>query len=774
MRNKNVLNFGKEFKITEGTRVSSDQTAASGREPFDLDLPQSNSWAAHNLWFQQVAQYISDPVYLKDRASRFVMANDALMTHFSDRNLSEVIGKTDLELHEHEIAQRFYRAEQTLMESDQAMVGHEEFVYLPGGEKQWLSTTKVPLRDGIGNVVGLFGIGHDITTRKKSELLREGQGKVLELIAAGLPLERVLSELLLLLEEQFVEVKASILTLGKDGKHVQTCAAPSLPDEFNLALDNARIRPSSGVCGTAAFGGTTVHVAEIESDPLWADHKYIALTHGIKACTTSPIRSLTGHVLGAITMYSSENSSPNELQADLVAETARIAAIAIERDLTQSRILFLAEHDPLTNLSNRNLLERRIDELIRDNHAGSVEFTLVFVDLDRFKAINDSLGHSAGDKVLKIVAERLVYCLRPEDMVARFGGDEFVILMKRETASADRIKPVLERIQAAVSEPVIIENQAFQICSSLGISRYPQDGEDASTLLKHADDAMYEAKSLGRNCYRFYSAALAETDALKLSLIQDIRTGIREEQFFLEYQPQFDLKSGRMTGVEALLRWNHPKHGRIPPGDFIATAEESGLISELGTWVLFEACKQGNFWQQSSSNHLVVSVNVSAHQFFGGGLIERIEEALTSSGLSPEQLELELTESSLMKDPDLCVETMNRLRDMGVRIALDDFGTGYSSLSALRLFPLNKLKIDSSFIRNIDNGSRELGIARAIVALGHELGMRVIAEGVETESQLNHLKALDCNDVQGFLTGRPMPSPMVETLLAQQSAGGLH
>ncbi|WP_367114397.1 putative bifunctional diguanylate cyclase/phosphodiesterase [Roseibium sp.] len=282
-------------------------------------------------------------------------------------------------------------------------------------------------------------------------------------------------------------------------------------------------------------------------------------------------------------------------------------------------------------------------------------------------------------------------------------------------------------------------------------------------------------KSPGRNCYRFYSATLAEQDALKLNLLQDLRTGLRDGQFFLEYQPQFDLKSGQMTGVEALVRWDHPLKGRLLPGNFIAAAEDSGLISELGNWVLQEACRQRCSWDKAASDPVVMSVNVSAQQFFGSGLIDKIKEVLGTTGLPPELLELELTESSLIKDPDQCIETMTRLRDMGVQIALDDFGTGYSSLSALCAFPLNKLKIDRAFVQNMDRGSRELVIARAIVSLGHELGMRVIAEGVETESQMGHLKALDCNDVQGFLTGRPMSGPKLEALLEEQHRiGGFH
>ncbi|MEP3047351.1 MAG: EAL domain-containing protein [Roseibium sp.] len=737
-------------------------------------LPDTTSWDAHSLWFDQIAEYISDPVFMKDRSSRFVMVNEALRNHFSVNNADPIIGKSDLELHPPEIGLKFFDEEQNLMATNEALVGHEEFVYLPDGEVQWLSTTKVPVSDRNGNIIGLFGIARDITRRKTSELLRGRQSKVLEMIAAGVPLTTVLDELLLLVEEHLRGTKASILLLEPGAKSLHHGSAPSLSKEYCSAIDGITVGQKSGSCGAAAHRGEDVIASDISNDPLWRDHKVLALAHGLKSCASTPIISPTGRILGSLAIYSDKVSTPDEVQQALTYETARIAAIAIERDLAESKIRFLAENDPLSELPNRNMLENQIQELVKADVSGTQNFSLVFVDLDKFKHVNDSLGHSAGDKVIQIVADRLVNCLRPTDFVARFGGDEFVILLKNGSTEPDKIRMVLERIQEAINEPIDLESQTFEICSSLGISLYPQDGKDAKTLLKHADHAMYEAKALGRNCYRFYSAKLAAEDAAKLTLLQEIRVGIREEQFFLEFQPQFDLLSNQMTGVEALVRWNHPTRGRVPPDKFILAAEESGLISELGNWVLLEACRQGSEWQKFARDPIVISVNVSAHQFFSGDLIDKINDALDQTGLDPRLLELELTESSIITDPDHCIQTMETLRDMGVRIALDDFGTGYSSLSTLSTFPLNKLKIDRSFIQNMDKGNRELGIARAIIALGQELEMRVIAEGVETENQMDQLKALNCNDVQGYFTGRPMHRGMIDGLLSDQYPNSLN
>ncbi|MEP1934634.1 MAG: EAL domain-containing protein [Roseibium sp.] len=740
----------------------------------ELVARKSKSWDSYRLWFGQIADYISDPVFLKDRASRFVMANESLLSHFSGGNTDNIIGKSDIELHTPEFAYGFFREEQKLMTSNDALVAHEQYVNLPNGDTQWLSMTKIPLSDEHGTTIGLFGIGRDITRRKTSELLRERQSKVLEMIAAGEPLAFVLKELLLLIEQHIRGVKASIMLLNPDGTKLHHGAAPSLPENFCSAMDGLLIGPQSGSCGVAAFKGEDVVVADIAASPLWAGYKRHALETGLRSCASTPIKALTGRVLGTVGIYTEEVSKPNELQQALIYETARIAGIAIERDQAQSKIRFFAENDPLTELPNRNMLEGRITELVKADISETQKFSLVFVDLDRFKNVNDSLGHSVGDKVLQIIAERLNNCVRPGDFVSRFGGDEFVILMEKGAVAPEQIKPVLERIQAAISEPIELESQSFEICSSLGISLYPQDGKDAEALLKHADDAMYEAKALGRNCYRFYSSKLADDDAAKLMLLQDIRIGIRKQQFFLEYQPQYDLNTGEITGVEALVRWMHPEKGRVPPGKFIMAAEESGLISDLGKFVLHEACQQGSLWQAKGSNQLVVSVNVSAHQFLSGDLVENVTKVLDETGFDPNQLELELTESSLVKDPDHCIQTMNTLREQGVRIALDDFGTGYSSLSTLSAFPLNKLKIDRSFVQNMENSTSGIGVARAIIALGQELEMRVIAEGVETENQLEQLKALNCNDVQGFLTGRPMDAGKIEGLLSSQNAGSLH
>ncbi|MEP2706471.1 MAG: EAL domain-containing protein [Roseibium sp.] len=770
MPNKSALISEDELQRIEDIEVLTEKVEELKAIAEKETNPESNSWEAFRQWFGQIAEYIPDLTYIKDRESRFVMANSALRKNFSDYGIDSIYGKSDLELHGDEFGKLFYVKEQYLMLDNKAMVGHEKPIDLPNGDEVWLSTTKVPLVDGQGNVIGLFGIGRDITRRKTAELLRQGQCDVLELIAAGEPLATVLNELLVLIEEHQKGVKTSIQLLGPDEKTLQEGAAPSLPEEYCAAMDGMLIGPKAASCGTAAYRGEDVLVADIAVSPLWADHRKQAIDCGLRSCATVPIKSLSGHVLGTFSMFTGNVGAPNEFLLSLAHETARVAAIAIERDRSQSKIRFLAENDPLTELPNRNMLERRINDLAKADISKMQKFSLVLVDLDRFKLVNDSLGHSVGDKVIRIIADRLRNCVRPGDFVARFGGDEFVVLMEKGALAPEQILPVLDRIQAAISEPIELDNQSFEICSSLGIALYPQDGIDAETLLKTADDAMYEAKSLGRNCYQFYSSHLAADDAAKLSLLQDIRIGIRKQQFFLEYQPQYDLLTGGITGVEALVRWMHPEKGRIPPDKFILVAEESGLISDLGNFVLFEACQQGSYWQSKGSGQFVVSVNVSAHQFLGGDLVENVTRVLDQTGFDPNLLELELTESGLVKDPDHCIQTMNTLRELGVRIALDDFGTGYSSLSTLSSFPLNKLKIDQSFIQNMKNGKRELGIARAIITLGQELEMRVTAEGVETEDQLNQLKAMNCNDVQGFLTGRPMSASMIEELLEERAA----
>ncbi len=438
----------------------------------------------------------------------------------------------------------------------------------------------------------------------------------------------------------------------------------------------------------------------------------------------------------------------------------------------ESRIRFLAHYDSLTELPNRNYLGQRLAEAQEQCRRRGEPLALLFLDLDRFKYVNDSLGHHAGDLLLQAVSRRFMTCVRAEDTVARTGGDEFVILLP-SLPDRSRAVEVAERILAALRDPFDIRSQRLTISPSIGIALYPEDGDDAETLIKHADAAMYQAKAAGRNAYRFYDSQYARELSDRLILENELRLALERKQFILHYQPQLDVFSGEITGVEALLRWQHPQHGLVPPDRFIPIAEDSGLIVPIGDWVLRAACAQAHAWRVAGLLDAPMAVNLSARQFDQPDLPEQIASVLEATGLPATRLELELTESLVMREPERSSDTLSRCKALGLTIAIDDFGTGYSSLAYLRRFPIDRLKIDRSFIKDIVDEPDDAAIAQAIIAMAHSLRLNVVAEGVESDAQLSLLRKWRCGIYQGFLSSRPLPGEGLTALLRGMKAAGV-
>ena len=429
----------------------------------------------------------------------------------------------------------------------------------------------------------------------------------------------------------------------------------------------------------------------------------------------------------------------------------------------------MANHDALTGLPNRALLNDRLSQAMLYAQRYDRWVTALFIDLDNFKFINDSLGHNAGDELLKTIAKRMVDCVRATDTVVRLGGDEFVVVLFDQPKDADVISETVQKIRSAIAEPVRLEGHDLRVTSSLGVATYPNDGRDADTLLANADAAMYRAKDLGRDNFQFYTAELNTKVHERFLLQEELRNAVARSEFVLHYQPQVDLRTGRVFAVEALVRWKHPKLGIVPPVKFVPMAEDTGLIVPIGDWVLREACRQNKAWQDAGLPPMVVSVNVSARQFREKNLVGRVASALKESGLEARYLELELTESLIMQDIDLAVSTMEELRALGIQLSIDDFGTGYSSLSALKTFPVSRLKIDRSFIDGLLADENDRAVAGAVISLGQTLKLRVIAEGVETEGQAALLRNINCDEMQGYLFSRPVPAQGIEDMLRAAS-----
>jgi len=431
---------------------------------------------------------------------------------------------------------------------------------------------------------------------------------------------------------------------------------------------------------------------------------------------------------------------------------------------SQEQLDFLAFHDPLTHLPNRLLFNDRLEHAIKRAQREGHQVALFFLDLDRFKMINDSLGHPVGDLLIQKVAERIRCLVRKGDTVARLSGDEFMIILDK-VDGVQGAKVFAHKLMSTFISPFELNDREFRITVSMGISLYPQDGQDNDTLVKNADVAMYQAKEEGRNNYAFYAPALTTAVSKRLTLETELHTALKKKQLVLYYQPQYSLKTGALTGAEALIRWQHPGRGLLLPDQFIPYAEESDLIISLGEWVLKTACKQICLWQNQGYFVKRVAINISGVQFLRGDLLKTVRKTLKRSGLRPEYLELEITESFFMKNTAWAIKSLKALKNLGVTIAIDDFGTGYSSLSYLKQLPIDKLKIDQSFIRDIPEDFHDKAIARAVLSLAHGLDYQVIAEGVETKVQWSYLESLECDEAQGFLHSPPLPAEEFVALL---------
>ncbi|SDG48621.1 diguanylate cyclase/phosphodiesterase with PAS/PAC sensor(s) [Bradyrhizobium sp. Rc2d] len=640
----------------------------------------------------------------------------------------------------------------------------EVLIYTKHGEEIWVAARIDAFRDRKGRVKHIFALLEDITETKQ---LRSLQQLIMGALADEVPIGEIADRLCRRVEQIAPDVVCSLLHVDAVGL-IHPLGGPSLPDDYSRALDGVAIGPDVGSCGSAAFHGEPVLATDLDTDPRWQPYKAMPLAIGLRACWSTPVKAKDGRVIATFAFYYREPRAPSNWHRRIVEACVNLGAFAIERKEARAEIARLAYHDILTGLPNRAQLRHLITTAIDACPTGS-HVALAFLDVDHFKDVNDTLGHAAGDELLVQLAQRLREQIGPEDMLGRLGGDEFVILLpQRNAESAER---VAAGITEALAAPLKLGSKLMPMSASIGISLYPDLATDIDTLMQQADAAMYMAKQAGRSTHRLFSAEMNLLAEQRLALIAALRRAIAEGALSLSYQPQIRSCDGAIHGVEALARWQDAVLGDISPAKFIPLAEECGLIEQIGLWSVREACRQLASWHRAGLNIPSVSVNLSPINFRNVTLAARLKDILAEYKLPADALMLEITEGAFMQDGAAALETMNAIRELGVGLAVDDFGTGYSSLSRLAHLPIRELKIDRSFMRDIEKDAGALAIATAVVRVGQGLGMTVVAEGVETEGQRRTLAELGCDVVQGFLYAPALPPVAFERWLIEHCAG---
>jgi len=569
---------------------------------------------------------------------------------------------------------------------------------------------------------------HREADRRRQAAVVSDQNRILSLIASGAELKVVLTTLAQFVETQSGGLICSLAAQDAGGTGVCVGRSPSMPAGFDADAPQP-----------------------VGAGPL-------------QPLSTRPIFGSKDQLLGTLSLYQRRDGELPEFDAQLVGICANLAGIAIESCQAAERIRHLAHHDDLTGLPNRLLFNYQLQRALARAQRSSGAVSVLFLDLDRFKIINDTLGHDAGDTVLRQIANHLRACVRGTDTLARVGGDEFTLLVEQLVEPHD-LDAIAEKLLAAMSNPLKVNGNVYQLSGSIGVATYPTDGADGASLMKNADIAMYRAKSSGRNTYQFYSTEINEHSVERLALENELRQAVVRREFEVHYQPKVDIASGCIAGAEALVRWRHPQRGLLLAGDFVGVAEDVGLIASIGSLVLETVCADIVRWRAEGLPATRVAMNLSAQQFADSRLIDNLNQILRQTGCDPRLLEFEITESVVMTNPDKALELLQHIKNHGITLAIDDFGTGHSSLAYLKRFPVDSVKIDYTFVRDIAMDPNDIAIIKAIIALGHSLDLKVVAEGVETVTQLEILRRFHCDEFQGFLFSRAVPAAEFARLL---------
>lgn len=603
---------------------------------------------------------------------------------------------------------------------------------------------------------------NDQLTYKEIESLFLLQSQILEKAVLSKNGTESLVLLCQLTEKLLPSSVGSIMLLDESKNVLNVLCAPSVTTEAISLLNGLKPGPEAGSCGNTAYHRKAQFVCDTSNDPRWGDLRKFALRFNILSCWSVPIYEKDGKILGTFALSSMVKRLPTPFHQTLLEVAAYLASLILQRQKLDRILTYSARYDSLTDLPNRTYLSSYVQNQIVEAESEKSQLAIIFIDLDRFKYINDTYGHSLGDQVLIKIAYRLKQLKSEELFISRLGGDEF-ILIKPFRDSLVSVIEIIESVMLLISHPLAIEDKTFYIMSSIGISLYPNHGKDEKTLLSKADAAMYEAKKRGKNQYCFYLSHIQEKLIHSLSVEQELRKAIQNEEFELYYQPKFKTKGISLSGAEALIRWKHPKKGLILPGYFIDIAEETDLIIPLGEWILEKGCEQLKKWQDTGYQKLSLSINLSNCQL-KNKVIKKLLKIIEKTNVNTRFLELEITETYAMENIDKVKDLLQIVHEKNIKIALDDFGVGYSSLAILKDLPLNKLKIDKSLIHQIVKNSKEQAICQAIINLSKALELKVTAEGIESIEQVELMKKLNCYELQGFYFSYPLEVSNFEKL----------
>lgn len=634
------------------------------------------------------------------------------------------------------------------------------------GHYSYISSRGIYLKNDINNKPSrLIGTHVDISLRKKAELFEHRNTKILKMIAKNEVSTHIYNEIAEMYEERHEGMRCSLVEL--QGNILIHGGAPSLPKEYCEAINGVENGANVGSCGTSTYTGKRIIVENIATDERWEKFKHLALPHGMQSCWSEPIKDTQGEVLGAFAMYFDIPAIPNEQQKNDLLSAARLAGIVMERERNQKRILDLAYVDKLTGLSSRTYFILNLDELINTSKRHKTHFSILYLDLDNFKAVNDSYGHDVGDYLLKEIATRLNRIRRSDDFIARLSGDEFCIVVKNLEEGFNGSNIAIRCLEI-IAKPLNLLGRKYIPSCSIGIAHYPDNGTNDQELMKAADTALYAAKALGKNRYAFYDKFLSEQAEYRLKVEQCLRDTIDNDQLSLVYQPQINTVTNNLVGVEALCRWDHPELGPIPPSEFIATAEKIGMIKELTEWVIKTACAQVENWSKLGFPHINMAINISPKHFLDKDLISLFESIMSKSRFAPNIIKLEVTEGFVQTNINN-VNIFKSLSDLGVKLAIDDFGKGFSSFSSLKHISVDCMKIDKHFISDISSDKKNYFLIQSMVEMGHNLGYEVVAEGVETQEQFNIIKQLGCDIAQGYLLSKPIEAHGITRILNEKS-----